>query len=150
MALTIAALAAAALPPVAAAEDFGTDEPALDEYVESLPVAEGNRPAGHHGTAAPLSRSTQRALANTAHGRVLERVATSPAAGAPSAERTGAGTRSEGVDATGRRVRPAEVESASLASAVVDSAGGGTNLLVLVLLAAVAGVAVIFRGRRRA
>src|SRR3954471_21562543 len=86
LALTIAALGVAALPGAAAAQDFGNDQPALDEYVESLPIAEGNRPAGHHGAASPLPSSTRRALATTPHGRLLERVATSPAAGAPSAK----------------------------------------------------------------
>src|SRR3954452_14794757 len=88
VALAIAALGLAALPAAAAAQDFGSNEPALDEYTESLPLADGNRPAGHKGRSVPLPRSTQRVLATTPHGRLLERVATSPAAGAPSSKRT--------------------------------------------------------------
>ena len=134
LALTTAALGLAALPSGATAQDFGTDEPALDEYVESLPIAEGNRPAGHEGRSAPLPRSTQRALSETPEGRVLERVATSPAAGAPTA---GEGSSDSSADPApaDQPVRPRDVGEASLASAVVSSGGG--NLPLLALLAAV-------------
>jgi hypothetical protein len=139
LALTTAALGLAAMPIGAEAQDFGADEPALDEYVESLPIAEGNRPAGHKGRATPLPGSTRSVLAETPEGRVLERVASSPAAGAPSSEE-----RSERRERRERRakpapadrpVRPAEIGDASLASAVADTAGA--NLLMLALLAAV-------------
>jgi hypothetical protein len=139
LALTTAALGLAAVPSAASAQDFGTDEPALDEYVESLPIAEGNRPAGHKGRSAPLPRSTQRALEDTPQGRLLERVATSPAVGAPSASKSSSNGDEDGASAQAapadRPVRPKDVADASLASAVVDSGAG--NLGLLALLAAV-------------
>jgi hypothetical protein len=136
LALTTAALGLAAVPIGAEAQDFGADEPALDEYVESLPIAEGNRPAGHKGRATPLPGSTRSVLAETPEGRVLERVASSPAAGAPSSEERSEHRERRAKPAPADRpVRPAEIGDASLASAVADTAGA--NLLMLALLAAV-------------
>lgn len=135
LALTTAALGLAAVPSVASAQDFGADEPALDEYVESLPVAEGNRPAGHKGRSAPLPRSTRRALSEAPEGRVLERVATSPGAGAPSADESSSSRAPAKPAPEDRRVEPAGVGDATLASAVLRSGGG--NLALLALLGAV-------------
>ncbi len=155
LALAVVALALAALPSLAAAQDFGSDEPALDEYTESLPLAHGNRPAGHKGHSSPLPASTRQVLASTPHGKALERIATSPAAGAPSSEPAASRAHARvGDDSAGpadRRVRPKDVSSANLASAVAHTAGGGaSSLLVLALLACVPIILMITRRRSKA
>src|SRR3954447_15211553 len=79
----VAALALAALPSVATADDFSPNQPALDQYVESLPVAEGNHAPSRHKHSQRLPRSTAKALSHSADGRLLEHLATSPESGAP-------------------------------------------------------------------
>ena len=145
LAMAVAAVAAGTFAANATAQDFGSGEPALDEYVEALPLAHGNRPAGHNGRPGRLPASTRRVLAETPQGRLLERVATSPAAGAPGSE--GPATAPAPVSVEGaegaaegspvRQIPAEEVRHASLVSAGLDSVGGRAGLLLLALLASV-------------
>src|SRR3954471_969632 len=104
VALALAALAAAAAPSAATASDFSPEQPALDQYAESLPVAEGDHAPDRHSRSVPLSRGISRELSQSPTGQVLEHLATSPAAGAPTepaaapAERSGNRGGSNGQD----------------------------------------------------
>lgn len=153
----VVALGLAALPSVATADDFSPNQPALDQYVESLPVAEGNHAPSRHKRSQRLPRSTARALSRSADGRVLEQLATSPASGAPTTEATqrqsgsgggqGGGHAQAGEGSPTRPIVAGQAGSGSLASAAVDTAGGGPGLLLLVLLGTI-GVAAIFARSR--
>src|SRR4051812_43206760 len=154
--LAFAALAAAAAPSVATASDFSPNQPALDQYGESLPVAEGDHAPDRHSRSVPLSRGISRQLSRSATGQVLEHLATSPASGAPTApaatpaERSGSRTTPHGQDSGGAVKRAAEAPaSGSLASAAVHSAGGsgGAGLVALLLMGAVTAAALGARWR---
>src|SRR3954464_3860204 len=85
VALALAALAAAAAPSAATASDFSPEQPALDQYAESLPVAEGDHAPDRHSRSVPLSRGLSRQLARPPPGRVLDPPPPSPPSGAPTA-----------------------------------------------------------------
>jgi hypothetical protein len=167
----------AALPPAAAAQEFSPDQPALDQYTESLPIAEGVRSPTRHSRRVPLPRAIARALSRSAEGRLLEHLATSPASGAPASEppvsapsgyapagggeavhgRAGGGAGAAGAGGGTRRApdgRAAVADTGGgLASAAADSAAGGAGLAVVILLAAItlaaAGVRLVPLARRR-
>src|SRR4051794_40757255 len=156
VALALAALAAAAAPSAATASDFSPEQPALDQYAESLPVAEGDQAPDSHSRSVPLARGISRQLSRSATGQVLEHLATSPASGAPTAPAAapveGSGNRSgrRGQDSSAALKRSAKAPAGgSLASAAVDSAGGsgGAGLVVLLLMGAVTAAALGARWR---
>src|SRR3954464_9764623 len=85
VALALAALAAAAAPSAATASDFSPNQPALDQYGESLPVAEGDHAPDRHSRSVPLARGISRQLSRSTPGQFLDPLAPSPASGAPPA-----------------------------------------------------------------
>jgi hypothetical protein len=67
------------------------NNPSVDQYVESLPAADGDRvPEGSGGGSANLDPGTRAELSSSPEGEALERIA-SPALGAP--KRKGKGNR---------------------------------------------------------
>lgn len=147
--LIASALAAAIAPGQAQAQDFPDDAPSFDQYVPSLPIAEGRQVPGagpRDGAApAPLPPSTRAELAGSEDGELLARAATDPSLGAPSrgSARSGASsaaTIGEGADAGG----------GSLLSIAGDALTGGGGLAVALLLLATggAGATVAFARRR--
>lgn len=151
-AVLVTLLLAATIPAAAAAQDFSPGDPALDEYVESLPVAEGNRPPGSSSHRAPLPAATRRALADSSGGARLVRLAESPALGAPAKQARGKrGEHSRpasGGQADGR-TPSAHSDGGSLVSATADTFGGGAGLIVLLLLLSVIAAALLGRRRNR-
>ena len=149
---TAAALAVSA--PSAVAQYLPDDNSAFDQYVASLPEPGGDRPVGTDDASPgrPLPRDVSRRLASTAGGRALRDVATSPALGAPRADRAGSG-RVARPPALKRIVRPvADEEGPSMAGAVIGSGPGVLTLLLLagVLAAGAAWAASGARSTRRA
>jgi hypothetical protein len=111
---------------------------AADQYVESVPTGEGSRPAdrgpGGSAAAAPLPSDVKRKLPE---GGELERVATSPALGAPTT-----------------KLRGGQDDTPSVPSATVRAVdGGGFELGWLLLALAAASVllvaAALLRRHRR-
>ena len=136
-AATIATGVALAAPaPSAVGQYLPDDHSAFDQYVASLPEPGGNRPVGtgEETRGRPLPPDVSRRLASTPGGSALREVATSPALGAPRADRARS-RRAARPPALKRIVRPvAEEDGPSMTSAVI---GSGPGVLTLVLLAAV-------------
>jgi hypothetical protein len=171
LALLVAALTVALVPTAARAQEFSPDEPALDEYTESLPIAEGKRDPSHPARPFKLPSAISRGLARVRGGTLLQQVVSSPALGAPSAvaaaprrhprrgkrsDRRGherslapsSGSDASGSGGSGSGALP----RGSLASAAAHTGGGGLLLLLLAALTAAAVVVrvllPVMRGRR--
>jgi hypothetical protein len=136
----------------AAQEPLPDDNAGTDQYIEPVPDAEGNRPAGSGSRPGRgndgLPPGTREALPGGEEGQILDRIATDPGTGAPS---SGAGApsaagsaRSGGSDGRPSRIAPPEDEGTGvvggLTSAVVesDSPAGPLLLLAIVLMGAAA------------
>jgi hypothetical protein len=159
LALLLTGPVVALIPAAARAQSFSPNDPALDEYVESLPVPEGSRDPSHPARPRKLPRSISRGLARVPVGHLLEHVASSPALGAPSTVASAPSSGHSRRRARGRTARTAKSSAApaptaatdfgalphgSLASAATKTASGG-SLLLLLLLAAATAVAVLLR-----
>jgi hypothetical protein len=142
-------------PPSALAQRAGTNAPpgnsAIDEYLESVPSADGNTPTGSvvRGRPRPLGGAAGRALRGEGQdGRALEEIitATAPPKAIRTAERGGSAVRAPGDTAKGRSpIR-------SVADALLTGSGGGSGMgaafpLLLIVLAA--GTLVLGLRRRR-
>ena len=177
----VAALLACAAGPAAGAraQEPGFEGPSLDQYVESVPSAEGGTAAPRRspGAAGRLPAATRRQLRRQggSSAAALERIATDPAFGAPPA--TGAAPASGGDDEPepGRRpratpardgaggsggaggpsgagtVRESDPGALSAGAGALADAGatGPLALVALALIAAGAGAAAVRRRRAR-
>jgi hypothetical protein len=118
--------------------------PALDQYVPSLPSADGTRlpvgPATAGGSAGGLSALARGRLAREPDAALLRRIATSSALGAPPASaRAGAGRRGQAPAPTG-----------DAGSALGGALTGGTGVALLAGLGVLALTALaLARSRRR-
>jgi hypothetical protein len=144
-----------ALPAVASASSDATS-PSLDQYVESVPTATGDRPEpGASGSQGGLPSSTERDIAQQggSDAPALEAVAGSPALGAPPASSNGGKGARPGAGNGRSAVPPATAAPSALDAATTaasgDDAGAAPWLLagMLLLTAVAAGVAL---ARRRA
>ena len=149
-------------PPVAAAQS-GTDpsNPALDQYVESVPSSHGSHPgppsAGGqtHPDALPPAVRSQIQTQGGSDAKQLEAVGSSPALGAPPAASHHArhGDRAKPAATAPTRVKPEDKSPSllsSVAKAATDGGGGdGAGLLIvgLVLLTAALGGTALARRR---
>jgi hypothetical protein len=114
--------------PALAQEDVPQDNGSVDQYAESLPSASGDRALTQGGpgrTGAALPRNIQRRLPSTPTGRLLGRVSTQTALGAPDRREV-------------RRRRFGSPRKPSAASAIGGALFGSSALPALVLMAVVA------------
>jgi hypothetical protein len=142
----IAALAASA--PMASARSDLPPGSGLDQYVESVPGADGNhapgsRPSGRQRPS-QLSPSVRRRLARDPQGRNLARLARDPSVGAPARRARGEAPSSRSGSGGDESVPAAAVDTLG------GSGGGGTAVLVTLVLIGVVGVTVAARRLRRA
>jgi hypothetical protein len=143
-------LLALAAPGSALADDppRPTDIPAVSAYVELVPTSRGPKQAGA-GTARgrPLGARIER-LVRTQGGEdaaLLERLATSPAYGAPSSP-------TPKTPASKLEPKESTTSSGNALSAAIDAGGeggAGRLLVLLVLLTAVTAIICVVAGRRR-
>ena len=139
----------------AAQEPLPDDNAGTDQYIEPVPDAGGDRPAGSgsrpgRGTDS-LPPGTRDALPGGEEGRILGRIATDPGTGAPGSDGGSpgaAGSRESGSsDGRPARIAPPEHDGTgvvgALKSAVVesDSPAGPLLLLAVVLMAGAAAFA---------
>ncbi len=155
----LAALAALCLPlgSAAAQEPLPDDNAGTDQYIEPVPDAGGDRPAGSGPPSRPgqgndrLPPGTREALPGGEEGQILGRIATDPGAGAPSSDAGSpgsAGSRESG-GSSGRpsRIAPPEDDGTGVVGAVKsavvesDSPAGPLLLLAVVLMAGAAAFA---------
>lgn len=159
LAVLVGSLAVVGPLPAAQAQ-LPSDNSGIDEYVETVPGAEGSRQPGKSKRTAPLPENVRRGLPPGGEGELLTRLATAEGLGAPldrgsqtatvpdgapdeSANRSGR----ERPDSSGGEDRGAP---GAVASALTDSDDPGIPLLVaaLLLLTLAAAVAALMRRRR--
>jgi hypothetical protein len=140
IALLASAPAAAAAPP-----GESSDSPSLNQYVEQIPTAKGDRPTGGGGGGA-LPRDVRRQLGREGgpDAEALGDVATSPALGAPQPR----ARRSPSMGAPATSADQAGGTSA-LDAAVGAAADGGLGWLLAVAVAMAAAAAGVTLARRR-
>ena len=168
LAVAVAILAGLTLPAVASGQGITPGDPAVDQYVESLPSAEGDRApgVGRGRGGAPLPPGVRRQLSRSSEQRLLERLATSselgaPARGASSAAQDGrasgsrerkAGEGGTGAGGSGGRDRSSSTGDSSPLATVGDLTGAGSpvaiGVLVLAAGIAAAGLFALLRRRR--
>ena len=134
-------------------------DPGVDQYVESLPAAEGPRVPGVSAKgakpAAELPRDVARQLERRRRGALLKALATSPTLGANTkrSSRSGGGGERGATGTTGGASDRSGDSSSSLqpVSVLADvlTGGSGIGLLALFLLIGGSGVAIAMRGRAR-
>jgi hypothetical protein len=125
-----------------AAASSAREQPAFDQYVPSLPSADGSAPsADDRDAAAPLPHALRERLAQRADGALLRAVAEERELGAPPAAELGRSAAGAG---------PAP--SGEVGSALWEAAGSGAGLALVAGLAVVllgAAVPLLRRGRIR-
>jgi hypothetical protein len=150
-----------ALPASASASSDGTN-PSLDQYVESVPTATGDRSdpsygGNRRGSAGALPAATRRRIGQQggADAPALEAVAGSPALGAPPTRGSGGNGREAGrASGEGRSATPPAAAApsaidAAATAATGDGAGATPWLLAGVVLVSLAAAAAALARRRR-
>jgi hypothetical protein len=139
--------------PAHGAADELSDDPSLNQYVESVPTARGNRPPSERGGrrgGEELPPEVRRELREQG-GELADDLAAAagdPSAGAPPARPKG---RRDASPSGWTAYAPADEPGPSLPSAATNAVGDGTRLpWLLAALAALALVAVLTAARRRA
>lgn len=145
--LGMASLAASAAPCAAAQAPLPSDNAGTGQYVEPVPAAGGDHPAarGHH-SGRGLGARTRQALGQRPEGRLLERIATDPGAGAPSGPPgSSRSDRAAGDSAAPRRTAAA----AAVTHAAVGDAGPAVPIVLAALVVLTAAAAAVALRRRR-
>jgi hypothetical protein len=132
------------LPPVAAAAPV--KEPAVDQYVESVPRADGgNDAAPRQDRELPPSLEEQIQQTGGEDAAALEAVAESPALGAPAERRGGGDRESKAAIRAQSRSEPSTLDAVASAASGDGNSGAWLLAALAVLTATLAGAAVARR-----
>jgi hypothetical protein len=134
------ALFASAAPAPAQDPQLPENNAGTGQYVEPVPDAGGDRPAGpggQSGGGSTLPPETRSDLPPGEEGRILDRIASDPGSGAPEAAGGGADGKAAGRSGSGSDSRPTSLPAddegplSALRSAVLDSESNGAAIVLL-------------------